>query len=76
MSSAPSTTRPIVFMDIKIGETPARRHKMELFGDIVPKPPAKEQREKQAEQESDAIIKETKVVKIRGEKHHDGEVLT
>jgi len=32
-----STTRPIVFMDIKIGETPAGRIKMELFSDIVPK---------------------------------------
>ena len=32
-----STTRPIVFMDINIGETPAGRMKMELFSDIVPK---------------------------------------
>lgn len=32
-----STTRPIVFVDIKIGETPAGRIKMELFSDIVPK---------------------------------------
>ncbi|KAG9317099.1 hypothetical protein JVU11DRAFT_1286 [Chiua virens] len=32
-----STTRPIVFMDIKIGETPGGRIKMELFSDIVPK---------------------------------------
>ncbi|KAJ8585423.1 hypothetical protein M405DRAFT_410735 [Rhizopogon salebrosus TDB-379] len=32
-----STTRPIVFMDINIGETPAGRIKMELFSDIVPK---------------------------------------
>jgi peptidyl-prolyl isomerase H (cyclophilin H) len=32
-----STTRPIVFMDINIGETPAGRLKMELFSDIVPK---------------------------------------
>lgn len=31
------TTRPIVFMDINIGETPAGRMKMELFSDIVPK---------------------------------------
>ncbi|KAF7307849.1 Peptidyl-prolyl cis-trans isomerase [Mycena kentingensis (nom. inval.)] len=30
-------TRPIVFMDINIGETPAGRLKMELFSDIVPK---------------------------------------
>jgi peptidyl-prolyl isomerase H (cyclophilin H) len=29
--------RPIVFMDINIGETPAGRLKMELFSDIVPK---------------------------------------
>lgn len=32
-----STTRPIVFMDVSIGETPAGRLKMELFSDIVPK---------------------------------------
>ncbi|KIP02825.1 hypothetical protein PHLGIDRAFT_20395 [Phlebiopsis gigantea 11061_1 CR5-6] len=32
-----STTRPIVFMDINIGETPAGRLKMELFSDVVPK---------------------------------------
>jgi hypothetical protein len=32
-----STTRPVVFMDINIGETPAGRMKMELFSDIVPK---------------------------------------
>ncbi|KAF7298628.1 Peptidyl-prolyl cis-trans isomerase [Mycena indigotica] len=32
-----TTTRPIVFMDINIGETPAGRIKMELFSDIVPK---------------------------------------
>ncbi|KAJ3813951.1 cyclophilin-like domain-containing protein [Lentinula lateritia] len=32
-----STTRPVVFMDINIGETPAGRLKMELFSDIVPK---------------------------------------
>jgi hypothetical protein len=31
------TTRPIVFMDINIGETPAGRIKMELFSDVVPK---------------------------------------
>ncbi|KAF8625458.1 hypothetical protein AX17_006859 [Amanita inopinata Kibby_2008] len=37
MSSTPSATRPIVFMDINIGETPAGRMKMELFSDIVPK---------------------------------------
>ncbi|CAL1702511.1 unnamed protein product [Somion occarium] len=35
MSSNP--TRPIVFMDVNIGETPAGRLKMELFSDIVPK---------------------------------------
>ncbi|KIO26070.1 hypothetical protein M407DRAFT_243867 [Tulasnella calospora MUT 4182] len=33
--STPS--RPIVFMDIQIGETPAGRMKFELFSDIVPK---------------------------------------
>jgi hypothetical protein len=32
-----STQRPIVFMDINIGETPAGRLKMELFSDVVPK---------------------------------------
>jgi peptidyl-prolyl isomerase H (cyclophilin H) len=32
-----STQRPIVFMDLNIGETPAGRLKMELFSDIVPK---------------------------------------
>ncbi|KAI6105360.1 cyclophilin-like domain-containing protein [Pisolithus croceorrhizus] len=32
-----STTRPVVFMDVHIGETPAGRIKMELFSDIVPK---------------------------------------
>ncbi|KAF8797637.1 hypothetical protein BYT27DRAFT_7204223 [Phlegmacium glaucopus] len=32
-----SSSRPIVFMDINIGETPAGRLKMELFSDIVPK---------------------------------------
>ncbi|KAF9224391.1 hypothetical protein BS17DRAFT_795404 [Gyrodon lividus] len=32
-----STTRPVVFMDINIGETPAGRIKMELFSDMVPK---------------------------------------
>ncbi|TFK21693.1 hypothetical protein FA15DRAFT_672318 [Coprinopsis marcescibilis] len=37
MSSSASTTRPIVFMDIQIGETPAGRIKFELFSDIVPK---------------------------------------
>ncbi|KAG6888845.1 hypothetical protein C0995_005386 [Termitomyces sp. Mi166 len=31
------TTRPVVFMDINIGETPAGRLKMELHSDIVPK---------------------------------------
>lgn len=29
--------RPVVFMDVNIGETPAGRLKMELFSDIVPK---------------------------------------
>ncbi|KIY49645.1 hypothetical protein FISHEDRAFT_40787 [Fistulina hepatica ATCC 64428] len=29
--------RPVVFMDINIGETPAGRIKMELFNDVVPK---------------------------------------
>ena len=37
MGSNSDTTRPIVFMDINIGETPAGRLKMELFSDIVPK---------------------------------------
>jgi len=37
MSTTGPTTRPIVFMDINIGETPAGRMKMELFSDIVPK---------------------------------------
>ncbi|KAG5643464.1 Peptidyl-prolyl cis-trans isomerase H [Asterophora parasitica] len=32
-----STVRPIVFMDVNIGETPAGRLKMELFSDVVPK---------------------------------------
>ncbi|KAF8063223.1 cyclophilin-like domain-containing protein [Lyophyllum atratum] len=36
MSSA-SPVRPVVFMDVNIGETPAGRLKMELFSDIVPK---------------------------------------
>ena len=36
-NSASNTTRPVVFMDINIGETPAGRLKMELFSDIVPK---------------------------------------
>ncbi|KAF5376792.1 hypothetical protein D9757_009481 [Collybiopsis confluens] len=31
------STRPIVFMDVNIGESPAGRLKMELFSDIVPK---------------------------------------
>jgi peptidyl-prolyl isomerase H (cyclophilin H) len=30
-------TRPVVFFDINIGETPSGRVKMELFDDIVPK---------------------------------------
>lgn len=29
--------RPVVFMDINIGETPAGRIKFELFADVVPK---------------------------------------
>ncbi|CAK5281434.1 unnamed protein product, partial [Mycena citricolor] len=36
-ASPMTTTRPIVFMDINIGETPAGRLKMELFSDVVPK---------------------------------------
>ncbi|KAH9920631.1 cyclophilin-like domain-containing protein [Fomitopsis serialis] len=32
-----SSPRPVVFMDVNIGETPAGRLKMELFSDIVPK---------------------------------------
>lgn len=32
-----SANRPIVFMDINIGETPAGRLKMELFSDTAPK---------------------------------------
>nr|VWO94806.1 Peptidyl-prolyl cis-trans isomerase (PPIase) (EC [Ganoderma boninense] len=36
-SSSTNSTRPIVFMDVNIGETPAGRLKMELFSDIVPK---------------------------------------
>jgi len=36
-SNMSSTTRPVVFMDINIGETPVGRLKMELFSDIVPK---------------------------------------
>ncbi|KAH8823360.1 cyclophilin-like domain-containing protein [Flagelloscypha sp. PMI_526] len=32
-----AATRPVVFFDINIGETPAGRLKMELFSDIVPK---------------------------------------
>jgi hypothetical protein len=35
--SMPPATRPVVFMDINIGETPAGRMKIELFNDIVPK---------------------------------------
>lgn len=37
MGSNNDTARPVVFMDINIGETPAGRLKMELFSDIVPK---------------------------------------
>nr|AHC00613.1 cyclophilin [Ganoderma lucidum] len=36
-SSSTNSTRPVVFMDVNIGETPAGRLKMELFSDIVPK---------------------------------------
>ena len=36
-STLTTTTRPIVFMDINIGETPIGRLKMELFNDICPK---------------------------------------
>ncbi|XP_006456434.1 hypothetical protein AGABI2DRAFT_154026 [Agaricus bisporus var. bisporus H97] len=32
-----SSNRPVVFMDIQIGETPAGRMKFELFSDVVPK---------------------------------------
>ncbi|KAK7682039.1 Peptidyl-prolyl cis-trans isomerase H [Cerrena zonata] len=34
---ASNSQRPVVFMDVNIGETPAGRIKMELFSDIVPK---------------------------------------
>ena len=37
LNTMATTQRPIVFMDINIGETPAGRLKMELFSDIVPK---------------------------------------
>jgi len=37
MSAILTPTRPVVFMDIQIGETPAGRMKIELFSDIVPK---------------------------------------
>ena len=36
-SQMTTTMRPVVFMDVNIGETPAGRMKMELFSDIVPK---------------------------------------
>ncbi|KAF9512882.1 hypothetical protein BS47DRAFT_1372664 [Hydnum rufescens UP504] len=36
-STAASSSRPVVFMDINIGETPAGRLKMELFSDVTPK---------------------------------------
>lgn len=36
-ASTNTTTRPVVFMDVSIGETPAGRMKMELFSDIAPK---------------------------------------
>lgn len=34
---ASASARPVVFMDVNIGETPAGRIKMELYSDIVPK---------------------------------------
>ncbi|KAL7415193.1 cyclophilin-like domain-containing protein [Mrakia frigida] len=37
MDAPSGFTRPIVFFDVQIGETPAGRIKMELFSDIVPK---------------------------------------
>jgi hypothetical protein len=37
MDAPSGVTRPIVFFDVQIGETPAGRIKMELFSDIVPK---------------------------------------
>jgi peptidyl-prolyl isomerase H (cyclophilin H) len=37
MATPANTTRPIVFMDVSIGETPAGRIKMELYSDITPK---------------------------------------
>ena len=36
-ATAPGQQRPVVFFDIKIGETDIGRIKMELFSDIVPK---------------------------------------
>ncbi|KXN85513.1 Peptidyl-prolyl cis-trans isomerase H [Leucoagaricus sp. SymC.cos] len=36
-TNSSNAQRPIVFMDIQIGETPAGRMKFELFSDIVPK---------------------------------------
>lgn len=30
-------TRPVVFFDVQIGETPAGRIKVELFSDVVPR---------------------------------------
>ncbi|KAF9445440.1 hypothetical protein P691DRAFT_734977 [Macrolepiota fuliginosa MF-IS2] len=36
-NNSSATQRPVVFMDIHIGETPAGRMKFELFSDIVPK---------------------------------------
>jgi peptidyl-prolyl isomerase H (cyclophilin H) len=35
-ATQPSITRPIVFIDINIGESSAGRIKMELFSDITP----------------------------------------
>ncbi|PVF98385.1 hypothetical protein CPB86DRAFT_806852 [Serendipita vermifera] len=37
MATPTTTIRPIVFMDVSIGETPAGRIKMELYSDITPK---------------------------------------
>ena len=34
---ASASGRPVVFMDMNIGETPVGRIKMELFNDVVPK---------------------------------------
>lgn len=34
---ATANVRPVVFMDVNIGETVAGRLKIELFNDVVPK---------------------------------------